>query len=217
MSSGTEADPPSIRILIVDDHPAVRQGLSLLLVTEGVSVVAEAGKRAEAVSLARDLRPDLASVDISLEGEDGLLVVSDLSALDVPSLVYSMHADARHVAAAFSAGALGYVTKAEFGTVIVDGVRAVAARGRFVSPKAATALAESVGGLRIEDAFLRLSSKEQEVYRLVGRGAGTQEIAVAMKISTHTVESYFARIQAKLGLFGMHGLRRHAIEHARAR
>lgn len=215
MSQESPAAGP-IRVLVVDDHPAVREGLALLLSTEGIDVCAEAGSRAEALALAEERQPDLAIVDLSLDGEDGLALVDAFSARGLPSLVYSMHNDAAHVGAAVAAGASGYVTKAELRGVLVAAIRAVAARRRFVSPKAAVALAEQVAG-PADEPLARLSAKEREVYRLVGQGEGTHEIAAAMRISPHTVESYFARIQLKLEVEGMHELRRHAIDHQRRR
>ncbi|MCK6684831.1 MAG: response regulator transcription factor [Thermoanaerobaculia bacterium] len=213
MRQGNPAASPAIRVLVVDDHPAVREGLALLLAAEGIDVCAESGARTGALEHLEESRPDLAIVDLSLDGEDGLVLVGDLKARGVPTLVYSMHNDTRHVAGAFAAGALGYVAKSEFRQVLVEGIRAVACGQRFVSPRAAIALAERLAGSTADENLARLSGKEREVYRLIGEGEGTNEIAAALRISTHTVESYFARIQQKLGLEGMHGLRRHAIDH----
>jgi DNA-binding NarL/FixJ family response regulator len=207
--------PTPIRLLIVDDHPAVREGLALLVSSEGIEVCAEAGCRAEALSRTDECRPDLAVVDLSLDGEDGLPLLADLRARRVPALVYSMHNDSDHVEAAFAAGALGYVTKAEFRGVLVEAIRTVSAGRRFVSPKAAVALTERATGAVADRLASQLSAKEREVYRLMGQGEGTYEIATAMSISTHTVESYYGRIQQKLGIDGMYELRRHAIDSAR--
>jgi DNA-binding NarL/FixJ family response regulator len=204
-----------IRILVVDDHPAVREGLSLLVSPQGMEICAEAGSRAEALAKLDARRPHLAIVDLSLDREDGLLLVADLKARGVPVLIYSMHRDLQHVESAFAAGALGYVTKSEFRGVLVEAIREVSAGRRFVSPKAAVALSERFTASQANDARCALSGKEREVYRLLGNGEGTFEIAAAMNISTHTVESYYARIQLKLGLEGMYELRRHAIEHYR--
>jgi DNA-binding NarL/FixJ family response regulator len=204
-----------IRILLVDDHPAVREGLALLLAPEGMEVCAEAAGRDEALALVKKCHPDLAIVDLSLEQEDGAALVADLHQRQVPVLVYSMHNDARHVEGAFAAGALGYVTKREFHGVLVQAVREVAAGRRFVSPQAASALAESHAGARADDAVDKLSPHEREVYQLLGQGEGLLEISAALRVSAHTVESYYARMQVKLGLNGMYELRRHAIEYVR--
>ena len=211
MTSSRSSGAAHIRVLLVDDQPAVCEGLVLLLATEDIEVCAEASGRTQALARLKKCRPDLAIVDLSLEGEDGTTLIADLHERDVPTLVYSLHSDARHVGDAFAAGALGYVTKSELRSVLVEAIRAVAGRRRFVSPQAAAALAELQAGSPIHDALAKLSPQEREVYHLLGRGEGLPEIAAALNISVHTVESYYARIQVKLRLNGMHELRRHAI------
>lgn len=204
-----------IRILVVDDHPAVCQGLGLLLEPEGILVCGEAGGRTEALARADECLPDLALVDLSLGDEDGLVLVEDLHGRKLPSLVYSMYEDGRHVEGAFAAGALGYVTKREIRGVLVQAIREVAAGRRFVSPRAAVALASRIADAQPNDGYVDLSNKEREVYRLLGEGRGTREIAAGMAISARTVESYYARILVKLGLDGMRELRRNAIHYLR--
>jgi DNA-binding NarL/FixJ family response regulator len=202
---------PPIRILVVDDHPAVRQGLALLLAPGKIVVCGECSTGSEAQTLAVELAPDLVLVDLSLADEDGLAVVRALGARGIPSLVYSMHVDGRHIEASLTAGSLGYVTKREIHRVLVEAIRSVAAGRRFVSPIASAALAEHLAGHPTRRPVRDLSEQEREVYRLLGEGEGTLEIASALRISTRTVESYFTRIQEKLGLRGMHQLRRQAI------
>ena len=209
----------AIRIVVVDDHPAIRQGLALLLAPVRIEVAAEAAGLAEARLRVRECRPDLAVVDLSLDGEDGTTLIADFRTWNVPVLVYSMHKDARHVEAAFAAGALGYVTKGELHDVLVQGIREVAAGRRFVSPTAAFAVVDqAVAPSSAEDGGVQgLSRQEHEVYQLLGRGEGTCEIAAAMGISARTVQSYYARILVKLGLNGMYALRQHAISHTHER
>jgi DNA-binding NarL/FixJ family response regulator len=202
-----------IRVLVVDDHPLVRQGLNLLLAPEGFDVCADAERRDDALASVKERRPDLAIVDLSLDDEDGLVLVADLRRLGIPVLVYSMYSDARHVGAAFAAGALGYVSKRESPGVLVEGVHDVSVGRRFVSPKAAPALAESVQTRPAGGGLHRLSPQEARIYGLVGLGRGTAEIAAALDLSAHTVESYYARIREKLGLERMQELRHHAIGH----
>lgn len=204
---------PTIRVLLVDDHPAVREGLALLLAPDRIEVCAEAAGRADALARVEDSRPDVAIVDLSLDGEDGLTLISDLRARGVPVLVYSMHYDARRVENAITAGALGYVTKRALHGVLVQGIREVAAGRRFLSPRAAAALAESLTDTPARDAVEKLSPHERQVYQLLGQGQDTSEIASALAVSAHTVESYYERIKVKLGLNAMHELRRHAIDH----
>ncbi|MGD0223335.1 MAG: response regulator transcription factor [Terriglobia bacterium] len=215
MHAGRMTHSRSLRILLVDDHPAVREGLALLLAPEGMEVCAEAAGRQEALARLQKCHPDLAIVDLSLEREDGTALIADLHKREVPVLVYSMHNDAPHVEGAFAAGALGYVTKREFHEVLVQAVREVAASRRFVSPHAASALAESHTGAQRDDAVAKLSPHEREVYQLLGQGEGLLEISAALNVSAHTVESYYSRIQVKLRLNGMYELRRHAIEYVR--
>ena len=202
-----------VRILVVDDHPAVRHGLALLLAPEGIEVCAQAANHCEALVCAEEHHPDLAIVDLSLESEDGTALVVALRRRAIPVLVYSMHQDARHVRGALDAGALGYVTKREFDGALIDAIREVAGGRPFVSPIAAAGLTESAA----DDDMTMLSTQEREVYRLMGRGEGTAEIASELDISAHTVESYYARIRDKLGLNNMHRLRRHAIDHYQMR
>lgn len=211
MDSGDVNSSSPIRVLLVDDHPAVREGLALLLASDGIEVCAEAGGHADALARADECCPDLAIVDLSLDGEDGLALISDLNRRAVPVLVYSMHTDARHVGSAFEAGALGYVTKRALHGVLMQGIREVAAGRRFVSPGGAAALAESVTGSAPGDAVQKLSQNERRVYELLGQGQDTFDIAATLHISNHTVESYYERIKFKLYLSGMHELRRHAI------
>jgi DNA-binding NarL/FixJ family response regulator len=212
MDSDIVNSAPAIRVLLVDDHPAVREGLGLLLALEGIEVCAEAGGSAEALTKADRHRPDTAIVDLSLDGEDGVTLISELHKRALPVLVYSMHTDPRRVRNAFEAGALGYVTKRAFHGILVHGIREVAAGRRFVSPCAAAALAESLTGSPPEDAVQKLSHNEQRVYELLGQGQDTYDIAAALHISSHTVESYYERIKLKLDLNGMHELRRHAVQ-----
>jgi len=204
---------PAIRVLIVDDHPAVRQGLALLLEPKGISVCAEAGGRAEAMTLLEKHAPDVVLVDLSLGGEDGLVLLEELRNRGCRALVYSMHEDGRRVAGAFAAGTQGYVTKREVHGVLVQAIREVARGGRFVSPRAALALASHAAGAPFEAAQSQLSVQEQQVYRLLEEGKATRDIAAAMGISVRTVESYCERICTKMGLDGMRELRHYASSH----
>ena len=142
MEAAIENKSRPIRVLVVDDHPAVLQGLKFLLKQEQVSVCAEAANSLEALAAIEADRPDLALVDLSLGEEDGTILVAKLCSLALPSIAYSIHEDQRHVKNALAAGALGYVTKREVHRVLVQAIFEVANGGRFLSPKAAEALAE---------------------------------------------------------------------------
>lgn len=213
------ADQPpsaaSVRIVIADDHPAVCQGLKLLLEPEGVVVCDQAVGREAALAQVKAHRPDLVLVDLSLGDDNGIDLVGDLTGLGVPALVYSMHEDGHHVKAALAAGAKGYVTKREVHRLLVQAIGEIAAGRRFVSPRAALAVVDQIGMERSDPPAPELSGQEQNVYRLLGRGEGTSQIARTLKISARTVESYYSRILVKLDLETMRDLRRHAIDHYR--
>lgn len=210
-------DSPPIRVLLVDDHPAIRHGLALLLAPEGMHVCATAAGRADALARVEECQANLAIVDLSLEGEDGFALITDLRQRGVRVLVYSMHDDARRVSTAVAAGAVGYVTKRESQGVLVEAIREVAAGRDCLSPRAAAALATSLPATPIDDPLARLSAQEREVYEMLTRGETSPDIAVAMGIGVRTVDSYCARILVKLGLTGMKELRRHAIDHFQGR
>jgi DNA-binding NarL/FixJ family response regulator len=212
MGSEPVTAPPHLHILLVDDHPAVRQGLALFLARENI-VCIEAGGRAGALAQIEERLPDLAIVDLSLDGEEGLVLIADLHARGVPVLVYSMHNDARRVRGAIAAGALGYATKRELDSALVQGIREVASGRRFVSPHAALALADDVLEPAAGDAVRKLSANERKIYELLGKGADTFDIAAALHVSNRTVDSYYTRMLVKLNVNGMHDLRRHAIEY----
>jgi len=203
-----------IRVLLVDDHPAVREGLALLLAPDGIDVVAEASAPAEALARVKERRPDLVIVDLSLDTEDGAALIADLRARDVPALAYSMHKDAWHVEGAFAAGALWVRDKEGAARSARPGRPPGRRRPPVRQPRCRgcprTACDEVAGG----NGRARSQSARASRLSLLGSGEGTYEIAAALKISTRTVESYYARMIVKLGLNGMYELRHHAINHA---
>jgi len=131
-----------LRVLIVDDHPAVIQGLKCLLEAEGITICADAKNSAEALTAAAAHCPDVVLVDLSLGDEDGVALIADLGQNALPAIAYSIHQDGGHVKGAFAAGALGYVTKNEAHRVLVQAILEVAAGHRFISPRAAAVLDE---------------------------------------------------------------------------
>lgn len=208
----TEASARPARLFVVDDHPALREGLRLLLEHQGFTVCGEAEDVASALGGILDTAPDLVTVDLSLGSEDGLTLVRALAERlpGVPVLVYSMHEDAVHVRQALAAGAAGYVTKREVPAHLTRTVAELLAGRRSSSPSAqevlaAVPVAAAVKARRAEP----LSPRERLIYSLLGQGYGTPAIAGRLGVSRRTVESYFARILVKLGLPGMEALRRH--------
>lgn len=203
--------PEAPRILLVDDHPAVRQGLALVLSRHDFLVVGEAERRPDTLELVSSQRPDLVVVDLSLKNESGLDLLCDLREMEVPALVYSMHEEPQHIKRAFASGAQGYVTKCEVSQVLIQAVREVLAGNRYVSPQAAQSLAGSMLSDPAPDAGKTLSPREETIFGLVGRGEDAARIAAALNVSIRTVESYCNRIIVKLELTGMKELRRLAI------
>ncbi len=206
VSGGSPCGP---RVFLVEDHPAVCLGLRLLLEQNAIQVCGEARDGEHALKALGEVRGDLVIVDLSLGAEDGLVLLRRLAkqAPGLPLLVYSMHEDASRVAGAFDAGARGYVTKRESAEALVTAVLECLAGRTFASPRAAQSLADAP---RARAAAEPLSLQERRVYDLLGQGFSAGEITERLELSRHTVETYFGRIQVKLGLHGMRELRHHA-------
>lgn len=200
---------PPVRLYMVDDHPAVRQGLRLLLELEGVLICGEAGDIPTALEELPTSSPDLVMVDLSLGKESGLTLLKHLSSLhpQLPLLVYSMHEDSFHIRQALAAGASGYVTKREMASVLTDALGILLAGRHYLSPRAQGLLGERSGKREVSDP---LSPRELRVYHLLGEGYTTAGIAGELCVSRRTVDSYFARILDKLDVHGMDELRRRA-------
>ena len=179
---------PGLRVFLVDDHPVMRSGLSLLLTQSGHVVCGVAASRAELVARIDAAEAAVALLDLSLARESGLDVIDDLEARGVPSLIYSMHEDGKSIEQAFSRGARGYVTKREVEDVLLEAIAAVAAGRRYTSPEvmrslADRALAPSSGREAV------LSQRENQILAGLGRGETTDEMSRALNISFHTVET----------------------------
>jgi DNA-binding NarL/FixJ family response regulator len=200
----------AVRLFLVDDHPAVREGLRLLLEQQGIVVCGDAGDAATALVSIPAAAPDVVMVDLSLGHESGLFLLRELAGLlpAVPLLVYSVHEDSFHVRQAFAAGAAGYVTKREVSALLRVAIGEVLAGRRYASPRVAEVLAALLSG---EGGTGSLSPRELEVYGLLGEGFGALAIAERLGVSRRTVDSYFARILEKLVVPGMEELRRRAI------
>ncbi|EKO38648.1 MAG: response regulator (CheY-like receiver domain and HTH DNA-binding domain containing protein) [Solidesulfovibrio magneticus str. Maddingley MBC34] len=197
------------RIFLADDHPAVREGLTLRLLQEGFVVCGEAENRATLLETIDASQADIALVDLTLCGENGLDLIDELRLRAIPVLVYSMHEDAETVRMALDRGARGYVAKRETSVELVAGVRRVLAGQRYLSPRVAAALAACPQPPAAQAGAL--SDRERQTLGLLSRGEGNAEIAAALGVSVRTVESYYSRILTKLDLDGMKALRKYAI------
>ncbi|MFZ5813217.1 MAG: response regulator transcription factor [Thermodesulfobacteriota bacterium] len=205
-----EAATSGVRVFLVDDHPAMRGGLSLLLRQVGHEVCGEAGNRVELLERLDGARAGVALVDLSLAEESGLDLIDDLTARGVPTLIYSMHEDRGSIERAFGRGAKGYVTKREVADVLLEAIEAVAAGRRYVSPVVMQSLAGRVLDPE-EGGTASLSQREEQILDRLGDGESSAEIGRALAISAHTVETYYGRMIRKLGFSSMKELRKFAI------
>ncbi len=194
------------RILLVDDHPIVRQGSRYVIEqTRDLSVCAEAESARDALQAIQDHHPDLAIVDISLHGTDGLELTKWIRAQDdkMPILILSMHDESLYAERVLRAGANGYLMKAEVADRLVPAIRKVLQGGIYLSDKMGQDILQEVSGRTkgLDTSPLKLlSDRELEVFRLIGQGMGTRQISTLLNLSVKTIETYRAHIKEKLGL-----------------
>jgi DNA-binding NarL/FixJ family response regulator len=210
------------RIVLVDDHPIVRDGLAQLINRSGDLVVcAEAGDAAEALRLFDELRPDMAIVDISLKGVDGLELIKQARAQwpELRVLALSMHSEELYAERVLRAGARGYIMKQEARDGVLTAIRQVLAGDIYLSPALRTHLLRYVIGGQNKQGRLpmdTLSDRELAVLERIGRGRGTREISVELNLSVKTIESYRDHIKRKLNLHGAPQLVRYAVQWVQA-
>lgn len=223
LTMSSSAATPSLdtrRLLIVDDHPVMRRGLAEILRSEPhLTVAANAASAAEALAHLRAATFDLAIIDITLQGVSGIDLLKDLQIHwpKMPVLVFSTHDELLYAERALHVGARGYVMKQETPERIVSAIRQVLSGGLYLSDAVNTRiLSKMLQGNRDAAApgsvIDLLSNRELEVFRLIGRGRGTRDIAQEMHVSVKTVETYRAHIKRKLHLTTAPELMRVAIE-----
>jgi len=189
-----------ITVLLVDDHPVVRQGLRALLdVQDGIEVVGEAGDGQAALSLAASLAPDVILLDLKLPGMGGIEV---LGALDGQSrvLVLTSATDPSSASLAMRAGATGVVYKDIDPDALVRAIRSVHDGNVLLSPRAAGQLVRSAAGLGTGDGIDQLTSREREVLAELAKGKSNREIARTLVVSEKTVKAHVSAVLAKLGV-----------------
>ena len=206
-----------IKVLLVDDHPLVREGLVNLISQQAdLQICGEAGNEPQALELIRTAQPRVAIVDISLESGSGIELIKSIKALfpAVTVLVLSMHDESLYAERALRAGARGYVMKREAATKVIEAIRCVLAGQLYVSDKIAALMAEKfIEGRPAATAspIEQLSDRELEVFQLLGLGHSTRQIADHLHIGFKTVQAYCARIKEKLKLANATQLLREAI------
>lgn len=203
--SATPSAPPvpdAHRILIVDDHPIVRQGLKRMIENESDLIVCgEAQSEREARLAIRALQPEAVIVDLSLEHGDGINLVRDVHAHhpQIVLLVLSMHDEAIYANRLLSAGAMGYIMKQAAADQLITALRCVLAGEVYLSE----ALRSSQAALASAGArhpVVRLSNRELQVLNMIGRGVSSRDIAQALSLSVKTIESHRLSIKRKLNL-----------------
>jgi DNA-binding NarL/FixJ family response regulator len=199
-----------ISVLIVDDHPVVRQGLRALLeVQEDMTVAGEAGDGPAAISLAESLRPDIVLLDLKLPGMDGVAVLRPLRAAGLRVLVLTSATEPSAAAAAVRAGAAGVVYKDIDPAALVRAIRAVHDGNVLLAPEAIGSL---VRGSRADT----LTAREREVLAGIADGKSNREIARLLRVSEKTVKAHVSAVLAKLGVQDRTQAAVYAVRHGKA-
>jgi len=194
------------RVFIVDDHPLVREGLTNLINgQDDLIVCGEAKDSAQAINGLGKARPNVALIDISLENESGLELVKQLKTQfpQVALIILSMHDEALYAERALRAGAQGYVMKHETSKSVLATIRQVLGGGVYVSERIVKRMALKLTSSRkpiISSPVERLSDRELEIFRLLGQGRTTSQIAADLNLSLKTVQAYCARAKEKFGV-----------------
>ncbi len=205
------------KVLLVDDHPFMRAGLAQLIdLQPDMRVAGEAGNPAEALQRFTSTRPDLVLTDMTMPGRSGLEFIKDLRAIDPNAaiLVISMHDEAIYAERALRAGARGYIMKEAGGENLLSAIRQVLSGQVYLSPRMSASALDRFSGRRPRGSsspIEKLSDREFEVFRLVGQGKSTRDIAEALHLSTKTVDVHRAHIKEKLELRDVTALVRHAV------
>ena len=217
-NGNAKCDPPKARrIVIVDDHPLFRKGLEQLInnTSDGLAVCGEASTAAEAMSVIRKVKPDLAIVDLSLPGANGIELIKNIRAefSKLPVLILSMHDESLYALRALKAGAQGYVMKQEALENVIVAIREVFAGRPYLSPDMSAKLITNFAkGTDESNPTDKLSDRELEILELIGKGRDVGEIAQALHISPKTVETHRAHIKEKLNLRNAREVARFAVQ-----
>ena len=206
-----------VKILIVDDHPLVREGLALRIsLHSDLEVCGEADSEEQAMELVRQMQPDLVLVDISLKSGHGLELIKRIHSLapTVKVLVISGFEESLYAERAFRAGALGYLNKQESNERMIEAIRAVLAGHRFVTPAMSRRLVEQVLGTSVNHRtpIEQLTNRELEIFHMIGQGIKTSDIAERLFLSTHTIDTHRENIKRKLTISSAAELTRAAVQ-----
>lgn len=205
-----------IKILIVDDHAVVRSGLRQFLAnSDDLRITGEAGTVDQALCQLREKECDVVMVDIALNEESGLDLLTHINRIKpgLPVLIFSMHSEEEFALAAFKAGAKGYVEKANAAEEIIDAIRKVAAGVKYVGPRLMENLLAETSGQGNPIRHKLLSRREIEVMLYISQGVPLTEIARRIHLSVKTISTYRARILEKLQLKSNADVTRYVMRH----
>jgi two-component system invasion response regulator UvrY len=205
-----------IKVMLVDDHPIVRQGLRLVLsASGGIDVVAEADTAAAAVEHARHQAFDLVVLDLNLPDQNGFWVLAELQRIhpELPVLILSIQPEEHMAVRALKAGARGFLNKESAPEELTKAVRALVDGKRYISPRLAEWLALDVSGHRESLPHERLSDREYQVMCLLASGKSISDIAAQLNRSANTISTYRTRIMQKMAIENNAGLTEYALAH----
>lgn len=209
--------PAPVKILIVDDHPSVREGLALRIsLHPDLEVCGEADSEEQAITLVKQLKPELVLVDISLKSGHGLELIKRIRSMDptVKMLVISGFQESLYAERACRAGAMGYLNKQESSERMIEAIRTVLGGERFLSPEISRRLISQALGSsdKKKTPIEQLTDRELEIFRMIGEGLSTGLIANRLFLSTHTIDTHRENIKRKLTLNSAAELSRAAVQ-----
>jgi DNA-binding NarL/FixJ family response regulator len=216
--SAKQAQLNKKRILLVDDHPVLRKGLVRLIDSKNEFVVCgEASTAVDAMTLIRELEPDLVIVDIGLPGTSGIELTKTIRAElpQLPVLILSMHEEALYAMRALRAGAMGYIVKQDAIDNIANALREALNGRRYLSPVISAQLQHNGPDAQsqpTDDPVSRLTDREFEIFELIGKGHEVREISDALGVSPKTVETHRTNIKEKLKLKNARQVARLAVQ-----
>ena len=205
------------KILIVDDHPMVREGLTFRILNHpDLEVCGEAASKDEAMELVKQTKPDLMIIDITLKDGHGLELAKQVKSCypSVKMLVVSGFQESLYGERALRAGAMGYLNKQESNEKVIEAIRIVLKGERFVGPELTRRLvARALDGRdQAKDSIELLTDRELEIFRMIGEGQGSSAIASQLVLSSHTVDTHRENIKRKLGISNAAELSRAAVQ-----
>jgi DNA-binding NarL/FixJ family response regulator len=213
----SNASVPKCKVFLVDDHPIVRQGLALFIEREpDLMVCGEAEDATSALQAIRESPPDFVILDISLDGPDGLELLKTLRVRypNLSLLVLSMHDESVYAERSLRAGANGFIMKQQAADKVITAIRHILGGDVYLSDRLTKRMLQQFvnGSISPRDPLAKLNDRELEVFRLIGAGQGTRQIADELHVSTKTVESYPLHIKEKLAVRNARELVQHGVE-----